>query len=200
MMRSGVRLSSAPLSVSQADRGRYREPPQVEACGSKASESGSRTGFPLGDPRMARLSKNALPSLRLHKASEQGVVTLNGRDFYLGDRTSPDCEERYNALIARWISNGRRPIDGPRDDGADDGGILTSADFSPSTPLDKPHSCSGKVGRPPGRPAQTPCHRSARPGISATAVAVSRATGAFRLFVYRGLTSDPILDKMSMCG
>jgi len=72
---------------------------------------------------MARLPKNALPSLRHHKASGQGVVTLNGRDFYLGDRTAPGCEERYNAIIARWISNGRRLIDGPRDKAADEGGI-----------------------------------------------------------------------------
>lgn len=72
---------------------------------------------------MARLSKNALPSLRLHRASGQGVVTLNGRDFYLGPRAEPACEERYNALLARWISNGRRPIEGARDARADDDGI-----------------------------------------------------------------------------
>jgi integrase len=72
---------------------------------------------------MARLSKNALPSLRHHKASGQGVVTLSGRDFYLGDRSAPACEERYNALVARWISNGRKAIDLPRDRDDPDGGI-----------------------------------------------------------------------------
>ena len=123
MMRSGVRLSSAPLSLSLADRGRYREPSPVGTCGSEAPESGSRTGFPLGVSQMARLSKNALPSLRLHRASGQGVVTLNGREFYLGPRAEPACEERYNALLARWISNGRRPIEGTREARADDNGI-----------------------------------------------------------------------------
>jgi hypothetical protein len=54
------------------------------------------------------------PTLRRHKPSKQGVVTLNGRDFYLGhwsdgQKQPPlDVRTAYDALIAEWLVNGRR--------------------------------------------------------------------------------------------
>jgi hypothetical protein len=48
------------------------------------------------------------PSYRHHKPSDQGVVTLDGRDFYLGRYNSPPSRAEYDRLIAEWLSNGRR--------------------------------------------------------------------------------------------
>ena len=59
--------------------------------------------------------QNSTPALRRHKPSRQGVVTLNGRDFYLGQwpdgvRKPPrDVQIAYDALVAEWLANGRRP-------------------------------------------------------------------------------------------
>lgn len=54
-----------------------------------------------------------VPSLRRHKPSSQAVVTLSGHDFYLGlwpaNRKSapPDCQAKYERLIAEWLTAGR---------------------------------------------------------------------------------------------
>jgi integrase len=54
------------------------------------------------------------PSLRRHKPSSLGVVTLNGKDHYLGHwpagQTSPPEAVRraYDQLIAEWLAAGRR--------------------------------------------------------------------------------------------
>lgn len=42
------------------------------------------------------------PSYRLHKASGQAVVTIAGRDHYLGRYDSPDSHEAYGRTIAAW--------------------------------------------------------------------------------------------------
>jgi integrase len=55
------------------------------------------------------------PSLRRHKPSARGVVTLNGRDIYLGhwpaDRRKPPVEvqQNYDRAIAEWLAVGRQP-------------------------------------------------------------------------------------------
>jgi integrase len=57
---------------------------------------------------------NQIPSLRQHKPSNQAVVTLNGKDHYLGpwprtQRKAPsEAKAAYDAMIAEWIANGRR--------------------------------------------------------------------------------------------
>jgi integrase len=56
------------------------------------------------------MPRTRIPSLRLHKSSGLAVVTLNGRDHYLGPHDAPDVQDRYNALVARWIAGGRRPL------------------------------------------------------------------------------------------
>jgi integrase len=48
------------------------------------------------------------PSYRLHKPAGQAVVTLNGRDLYLGRFGSPESRAEYDRTIVEWISNGRR--------------------------------------------------------------------------------------------
>lgn len=48
------------------------------------------------------------PSYRLHKPTNQAVVTINARDFYLGVYGSPDSRTEYDRLVAEWLTNGRR--------------------------------------------------------------------------------------------
>ncbi|MBL9165832.1 MAG: site-specific integrase [Planctomycetaceae bacterium] len=53
---------------------------------------------------------NSLPSYRRHKASGQAVVTLNGKDHYLGPHGSKVSRDQYDRLIAEWLANGRRTV------------------------------------------------------------------------------------------
>ncbi len=56
------------------------------------------------------LEKNPrkIPSYRLHKPTGQAVVTLCGRDIYLGQHGVPASRERYDRLIAKWLANNRK--------------------------------------------------------------------------------------------
>jgi integrase len=56
---------------------------------------------------MPRLT-HQLPSYRLHRASYQAVVTLGGRDYYLGEFNSPESRTEYDRLIQEWLVNNRR--------------------------------------------------------------------------------------------
>ena len=47
------------------------------------------------------------PKYRKHKVSGQAVVTLNGRDFYLGPYGSKASRVEYDRLTAEWLRNGR---------------------------------------------------------------------------------------------
>jgi len=55
-----------------------------------------------------------LPSLRRHKPTSQAVITLSGKDFYLGvwpsnRRTPPAAaKDKYDRLIAEWLATGRQ--------------------------------------------------------------------------------------------
>lgn len=46
------------------------------------------------------------PSLRLHKASGQAVVTVRGRDIYCGRYGTPEADETYRRVIAELVSSG----------------------------------------------------------------------------------------------
>ena len=48
------------------------------------------------------------PSYRRHRPTGQAVVTLNGRDFYLGKYNTPESHEAYARKIAEWNANGQR--------------------------------------------------------------------------------------------
>lgn len=53
-------------------------------------------------PRLVR----KLPSYRLHKVSGHAVVTIAGRDHYLGPHGSPESLDAYKRLIAEWTTTG----------------------------------------------------------------------------------------------
>ena len=55
---------------------------------------------------MPRLTQK-LPSYRLHKASGQAVVTLNGRDHYLGPHDSEESKEAFRRVMQEWLSRGK---------------------------------------------------------------------------------------------
>jgi integrase len=62
-----------------------------------------------------------VPSLRRHGPSRQAVVTLSGRDHYLGPWPDglPDppaeAQAAYDRLIARWLAGQRRPLPASRE-------------------------------------------------------------------------------------
>src|SRR3954467_1903922 len=50
---------------------------------------------------------NCPPSYRLHKARRCAVVTIDGRNHYLGPYGSPESHEKYARLIADWRRHSR---------------------------------------------------------------------------------------------
>ena len=48
-----------------------------------------------------------VPSYRRHKPSGQAVVTLNGRDLYLGKWNTKTSKAEYDRLIGEWLACGR---------------------------------------------------------------------------------------------
>jgi integrase len=54
------------------------------------------------------MSKPRVPSYRRHKPTDQAVVTLGGRDFYLGKWKSQASRAEYDRLVSEWTKNGRR--------------------------------------------------------------------------------------------
>jgi hypothetical protein len=48
------------------------------------------------------------PSYRLHKPTGQAVVTLNGRDHYLGRHGTPQSKQEYDRLVGEWLACGRQ--------------------------------------------------------------------------------------------
>lgn len=59
------------------------------------------------------------PKYRLHRPSGLAVVTIGGRDVYLGKHGSPESRAEYDRLIAEWLLGGRQNTHGPRDNPAD---------------------------------------------------------------------------------
>lgn len=57
---------------------------------------------------MARPKSPNPPAYRPHKASGQAIVTIDGRDHYLGAHGSKESQDRYDELIAQWLAGGRR--------------------------------------------------------------------------------------------
>jgi integrase len=57
---------------------------------------------------MARLSGVSIPTYRHHKPSGQAVVSIDGRDLYLGTYRSAASRAEYNRVIAEWLAAGRR--------------------------------------------------------------------------------------------
>ncbi len=51
----------------------------------------------------------SLPRYRNHKASGQAVVTIAGKDHYLGRHGSKASRMLYDRLVVEWLSNDRQP-------------------------------------------------------------------------------------------
>jgi integrase len=69
---------------------------------------------------MARLKSGSVPSYRRHNSRDCAVVTLDGKDHYLGQFNSRESRDRYDRLIAEWLVRGRSrtvppppPVTGP---------------------------------------------------------------------------------------
>ncbi len=56
----------------------------------------------------SRSKLDRIPSYRLHKHSGRGFVELSGKRIYLGPFEDPATRQRYHALIAEWLENGRK--------------------------------------------------------------------------------------------
>lgn len=52
----------------------------------------------------------SLPKYRKHKASGQAVVTLAGRDHYLGPHGVKASKLEYDRLVAEWLQQGRPTV------------------------------------------------------------------------------------------
>jgi integrase len=52
------------------------------------------------------------PSYRHHKPSGQAVVTLAGRDIYLGRYNTESSRREYDRLVGEWLAAGRRSVSG----------------------------------------------------------------------------------------
>ena len=57
---------------------------------------------------MPKTSSLRVPSYRRHKPTGQAVVTINGRDLYLGKWNSAASRAEYDRLIAEFLANGRQ--------------------------------------------------------------------------------------------
>lgn len=51
------------------------------------------------------------PKYRYHKARDCAAVTINGKDYYLGEYGSEESWAKYHRLIAEWAANGFRTPD-----------------------------------------------------------------------------------------
>lgn len=49
-----------------------------------------------------------IPSYRLHKSTGQAIVTLSGRDIYLGRHATPESHSAYERAVAEWLAAGRK--------------------------------------------------------------------------------------------
>ena len=54
------------------------------------------------------MSQQRVPSYRHHRPSGQAVVTIDGKDHYLGKWNTKTSRREYERLIGEWLANGRR--------------------------------------------------------------------------------------------
>jgi integrase len=75
----------------------------------KAQNGTYRFGNYLEDRTMPRLVHSS-PKYRKHKASGQAVVTISGRDHYLGLYRSKASRREYDRLVGEWLARDRQPL------------------------------------------------------------------------------------------
>jgi hypothetical protein len=56
-----------------------------------------------------------IPSYRLHRPSSRAVVTLDGRDHYLGSHGSAGSKAEYRRLVGEWLARRQMSPSPPRD-------------------------------------------------------------------------------------
>ncbi len=98
--RVAARVAFGELNINPAESVVYGYLP---ASGSAAWKSCQNGDYRCGNDRRSRTMpklKNKVPSYRLHQATGQAVVTLNGRDIYLGACNSA---ERRSSMTS-WPS------------------------------------------------------------------------------------------------
>lgn len=80
----------------------------------RPSPAPAQTPVPVApSPRAGRLR---MPKYRLHRPSGRAVVTIAGRDHYLGTYGSYESRAAYDRLVAEWLARGRprfEPAPGP---------------------------------------------------------------------------------------
>ncbi len=54
---------------------------------------------------MPEKSTVRVPSYRKHKATGQAVVTISGKDIYLGQYGSKESRAEYNRIVGEWLAN-----------------------------------------------------------------------------------------------
>ena len=91
------------------------------------------------------------PAYRRHQARELAVVTIHGKDIYLGPYDSPECHEMYARLCAGWkpekssaAINGHAPSPTPKSVNAV---ILPYLEFA-ATYYMKDVKPTGEIGNP----------------------------------------------------
>lgn len=57
--------------------------------------------------------KKGIPSYRLHKPSGRAVVTIDGKNHYLGQYGTKKSHQEYNQLMARWFAGGQKLLPEP---------------------------------------------------------------------------------------
>lgn len=62
---------------------------------------------------MSNAVSTRVPKYRRHKAKGLAVVTLGGRDHYLGKYGSDESREAYRRLIAEWMLGGGKHLVDP---------------------------------------------------------------------------------------
>jgi hypothetical protein len=99
-----VQILPGILDVNPADCSTCKPVPLRTARPKNSKKAGS-----LPDLRELTVSVRTVrtPSYRLHKPTGRAVVTLNGRDYYLGEYGTPESQSEYDRLVAEWLTNGR---------------------------------------------------------------------------------------------
>jgi integrase len=62
----------------------------------------------------------SIPSYRFHKASGQAIVTLAGKDHYLGPHGTDESKDDYRRRVKEWLSDGAPRVSSRRDLNVDD--------------------------------------------------------------------------------
>jgi len=58
---------------------------------------------------MPRSAGESIPKYRKHRGSGQAVVTISGRDHYLGPHDTKTSKREYDRLVGEWLASGRSP-------------------------------------------------------------------------------------------